>query len=181
MATLTQTSPAATPKPGVPLGQLLLSWASERLYGSPLQLAGNLLMLALAVFAFLGQLRSAPTLAIVIGALWLLGALWVTYGLLRRRPDALAQWLQERLYNTPASALLTLVIALWVAAAVRALLNWAVINASFAGRGEHTGATWGIILANLKLFMTGQFPNDQLWRVWASVGLLVGLVCRGGA
>ena len=184
MATLTQSTPTSARQPGAPLGgpgpaplgQLFLHWARERLYASPLQIAINLFMLALALFVFVGELRAAPLWAIVIGTLWLFGAMWVAAGAVRRKPDPVGTWLQERLYNTPASALLTLVIVLWLAAAVRALLVWAVIDASFAGPGDHTGATWGIILANFKLFMTGQFPNDQLWRVWASVGLLVALV-----
>jgi general L-amino acid transport system permease protein len=176
MATLTQTTSAPAAKPGRSLGPLLASWARERLYANPLQLAANVLMLLAAVFVFLGQLRSNPALALVIGTLWLFGALWVTYGLLRRQSDVLGQWLQERLYNTPISALLTLIIVLWLAAAVRALLDWAIFNASFAGPGDHTGATWGIIVANFKLLMTGQFPNDQLWRVWGCVVLLAVLI-----
>ena len=176
MATLTQTTPTPARKPSTNFGAQFRGWARESLYATPLQIAGNVLLLAMAALVYLGQLRSAPTLAVVIGTLWLFGALWVAYGALRHKPDALGQWLQERLYNTPASALVSLIIVLLVAAVVRGLLNWAVFNASFAGVGEHTGATWGIIVANFKLLMTGQFPNDQLWRVWASLAVLAVLI-----
>jgi general L-amino acid transport system permease protein len=176
MATLTQTTPAPVQKPSHNLGAQFLGWARENVYATPLQIGANLFLLGAALLVYLGQLRGSPMLAVVIGTLWLFGALWVAYGALRHRPDAVAQWLQERLYNTPASALVTLIIALWVAAAVRGLLDWAIINASFAGPGEHTGATWGIVIANFKLFMTGQFPTAQLWRVWASVVLLLVLI-----
>ncbi len=176
MATLTQATPASLPPASRNPGAQFQGWARERLYANPLQIAVNVLLLLTALWVYLGQLRSAPALAVVIGTLWLFGALWVAYSAARHKPDLVGQWLQERLYNTPASALLSLIIFLWLAAAARGLLNWAIFNASFAGPGEHTGATWGIIVANFKLFMAGQFPNDQLWRVWASVAVLAVLI-----
>ena len=174
MATLTQAAP--TPAPSRNLGALFQGWARERLYAGPLQIAGNVLLLLATGWVFLGQLRAAPTLTVVIGALWLIGALWVAYGAVRHKPDPIGLWLQDRLYNTPASALTSLIIILWITAALRGLVDWAILNASFGAAGDHTGATWGVIVANFKLFMAGRFPDEQLWRVWAAVFFLAVLI-----
>lgn len=176
MATLTQATPASIPPAGPNLGAQFQGWARERLYASPLQIAANVLLLLAALWVYLGQLRSAPAVAVVVGTLWLFGAVWVAYGAARHKPASVGQWLQERLYNTPVSALLSLIISLWIAGAVRGLVDWAIVTASFGAAGEHSGATWGVIIANFKLFMVGQFPPQQLWRIWASLSLLAVLI-----
>jgi general L-amino acid transport system permease protein len=39
-----------------------------------------------------------------------------------------------------------------------------------------TEARWGAIEANLAFFMIGQYPRDQIWRVWLTVYLLAGMI-----
>jgi general L-amino acid transport system permease protein len=154
-------------------------WAQESLWATPWQLLGNLLLLALAVAVVRGQWAAAPAATAIAGGLWLAGLLWTTQAALRHHYDALSQWLKDRLFYSPASALITLVIVLWLIAVARGLLEWAIFNASFSadpGAREHSGATWGIIIANIKLFMVGQYPAASLWRVWASVAIAVVLI-----
>jgi general L-amino acid transport system permease protein len=96
----------------------------------------------------------------------------------RRRFDPLSLWLKDRLYNSVFSALVTLILLLGLSGVASAALQWAVLDANFsadsavAAASEHTGATWGIVFANFKLFMVGQFDNTQLWRVWAGIGVV---------
>lgn len=174
MAPLTRS--AAAPRSARPLLAGVLGWAQENVWATPWQALGNLALLLFTAWAFRGQMARVPLLAGVIGALWLAGLLWVAANALGHRRDPLSQWLKERLFASPASALLTLIIVLWLAAAARGLVNWAIVNASFTGKGEHTGATWGVIFANFKLFMVGQYPAGDLWRVWASLALAAALV-----
>jgi len=156
-------------------------WFRENVLGAPYKTLFTLALAWAALAVFQGQLRSAPMLARMIGGLWLLGLLGVIVSALTHRFSFVTQWLKERLYPSPASALVTLLILLLLSGLARDIFAWAVAEASFsanpdvAAASPHTGATWGIIFANLKLFMVGQFPNGQLWRVWASVGLLVTL------
>ncbi len=178
MATLTQSLGATSRN----LAAEVTGWLQENVWASPYRLAFNALLAWAALAVLRGQLETAPLLASLVGGLWLAGLAGVTVSALTHRFNGLTQWLKDRLYNSPASALITLLIVLWLAGLARAMWGWAVANASFSAdpavvaASEHTGATWGIIAANLKLFMTGQFENEQLWRVWASVGVLLVLV-----
>jgi general L-amino acid transport system permease protein len=175
MATLTQTLGARSRSAAAEAA----GWLQENVFSSPYKLLFLAALAGAALAAYRNQLEAAPTLANLIGALWLIGLMGVAAGALTHRFNAVTQWLKDRLYNSPASVLITLLIGLLLAGLVRALLAWAVVNANFsadpqiAATSEHIGATWGIIAANLKLFMVGQFDSEQVWRVWASVGLLV--------
>ncbi len=76
-------------------------------------------------------------------------------------------WLRKNLFNTWYNTLLT-IISLWLIYSVGSqFLVWAL-----------TTAQWGVIPANLRLFMVGPYPPDQVWRVWlvlVVVSLMMGL------
>jgi general L-amino acid transport system permease protein len=160
----------------------IAGWLQENVLRSPVVLLFNLALAALALAVLRGQWEAAPASAGVIGVLWLAGLAWVIVSAFTHRFNAVSQWLKERLYNSAASALVTLTIVLLLTGAARAIWDWAFVNANFsvdsaaAAASEHTGATWGIIGANLKLFMVGQFEGGQLWRVWAALGLVAVLI-----
>jgi general L-amino acid transport system permease protein len=76
-------------------------------------------------------------------------------------------WLRQNLFSTWYNTLLTIVAAIVIVAVLRSVLEWAIGS-----------ARWGAISANITLFMLGQYPRDQLWRVWAVIymlALLLGL------
>jgi len=74
-------------------------------------------------------------------------------------------WLRKNLFSTWYNALLTL-LALWLLyALLRPAYEWAT-----------TEARWGVIEANLTLFMIGQYPREQVGRVWHAIFLLAGLI-----
>jgi general L-amino acid transport system permease protein len=70
-------------------------------------------------------------------------------------------WARANLFSGPISGLITL--------AVGALLAWAVLT---IGTWALTTARWGVVTDNLRLFLIGQFPADQSWRVVLSLTLL---------
>ncbi|HEU5111834.1 MAG TPA: hypothetical protein VFU96_00875, partial [Acidimicrobiia bacterium] len=83
-------------------------------------------------------------------------------------------WVRKNLFNTWYNVVLTL--------ALSALLVWAVVGLA---RGL-LGADFEIIRVNLRLFMIGDFPGDQLWRPWTAtylittlIGLVAGSVAAG--
>jgi len=84
-----------------------------------------------------------------------------------RTSIGLLGWLKKNLFSTWYNALLTIILA-WVIYSVGSqLIRWAF-----------TAAQWGVITSNLRLFMIGQYPPDQAWRVWlclVMVSLLIGL------
>jgi general L-amino acid transport system permease protein len=82
----------------------------------------------------------------------------------RRATGGAWDWVRSNLFNTWYNTLLTALL-LGVGA-------WAVV--SFLRFIFTTG--FEIIRVNLKLFMVGDFPSDQLWRPWLALGLLAVMV-----
>lgn len=82
-----------------------------------------------------------------------------------RRPPATATgwlgWLRTNLFNTWYNSLLTFAALWFIDKAISAFARWAT-----------TQAKWLVITANLKLYMVGGYPDDQLWRIWTVLGLV---------
>ncbi len=73
-------------------------------------------------------------------------------------------WLRKNLFSTWYNALLTGVVFWLLLALLRPALGWMLFE-----------ARWGVIRDNLTLFMVGQYPRDQLWRLWIAIYLLAGM------
>ena len=80
-------------------------------------------------------------------------------------------WLRKNLFSSWLNSILTIVL-LWILwSAMSQLVVWIF-----------TSARWAVITENLRLFMTGPFPPEQVWRVWlvlvivsAMMGLTAGV------
>jgi general L-amino acid transport system permease protein len=68
-----------------------------------------------------------------------------------------AQWVRANLLSTPLNAAVTVVGGALAAYVLFRLARWAFVTSD-----------WEIVRANLRLFMIGRYPSDQLWRPWAS-------------
>ncbi|MEO5886844.1 MAG: amino acid ABC transporter permease, partial [Anaerolineales bacterium] len=76
-------------------------------------------------------------------------------------------WLRKNLFSTWYNVLLTFAGIALLYALLRPAIQWSL-----------TEARWGVIAANLTLFMIGQYPREELWRVWLTIfmlGALIGL------
>jgi general L-amino acid transport system permease protein len=74
-------------------------------------------------------------------------------------------WVQKNLFSTWYNIALTL-FAIWLLYALfEPAIQWAT-----------TEARWGVIEANLTLFMIGQYPRSQIGRVWLTIFILAGLI-----
>lgn len=73
----------------------------------------------------------------------------------------LMQWIRENLFSTWYNAILTLASLAVIYLAVTALARWVIFTAD-----------WRPVTQNFMLFMVGQYPRDQLWRIGASIALL---------
>ncbi len=78
-------------------------------------------------------------------------------------------WLRQNLFNSWLNTCLTLLTS--------AAVIWALGNFSDWAFNE---ANWAVIPANLKVFFTGTYPVDQLWRVWLVLGVVMTLLGVGG-
>jgi len=74
-------------------------------------------------------------------------------------------WVRKNLFSTWYNVALTL-LAIWLLyTLLKPAFQWAT-----------TEARWGVIEANLTLFMIGLYPRDQIGRVWLSIFLLAALI-----
>jgi general L-amino acid transport system permease protein len=73
-------------------------------------------------------------------------------------------WLKKNLFNNWYNSLISILLLWLIASTLYSTVVWAF-----------TAARWAVIPENLKLFMTGLFPVDQLWRIWLLVGLISAL------
>jgi general L-amino acid transport system permease protein len=74
-------------------------------------------------------------------------------------------WLRKNLFSTWYNVLLTLLAAWLLYLLLKPAIEWAT-----------TEARWGVIEANLTLFMVGQYPRAQIGRVWLSIFVLAALL-----
>jgi general L-amino acid transport system permease protein len=73
-------------------------------------------------------------------------------------------WLQENLFPSVPSSVATGLIAGLLLVIALTLGEWAL-----------TQARWEVVTNNLRLFLIGQYPADQAWRIWLSLLLLSAL------
>ena len=69
-----------------------------------------------------------------------------------------AGWLKAKLFNTWYNSLLTVLMVTALFLVLKPTLIWVF-----------SAADWSPITSNLKLFLVGQYPLDQMWRVGVSV------------
>lgn len=73
-------------------------------------------------------------------------------------------WLRQNLFSGWVNGLITVLIG--------AALLWLVLQ---VGQWAVTEARWSVVTNNLRLFLIGQFPADQSWRVWLNLAIVSAL------
>ncbi|MDP8905870.1 MAG: amino acid ABC transporter permease [Chloroflexota bacterium] len=71
-----------------------------------------------------------------------------------------AAWLRENLFNSWYNSIFTIVIGAGLAVFAVLAARWLV------------EARWGVLLVNMRLFLIGQYPLEQAWRIWLSLAIL---------
>jgi general L-amino acid transport system permease protein len=74
-------------------------------------------------------------------------------------------WARKNLFSTWYNILLTLLGVWLLYVLIKPAVEWAT-----------TEARWGVIEANLTLFMIGFYPREQIGRIWLTIFLLAGLI-----
>ena len=70
-------------------------------------------------------------------------------------------WLHHNLFSSKLNGLLTIVTGLLVAAIIYGLGSWIIFD-----------ARWSVITENMRLFLVGRYPPEEIWRVWVALTLL---------
>lgn len=73
-------------------------------------------------------------------------------------------WIQKNLFSTWYNGILTILSLLFLYWLGSGLIRWAIAQAQ-----------WSVISANLRLFFVGRYPVQLLWRIWTSLGIIMGL------
>ncbi len=73
-------------------------------------------------------------------------------------------WLRKNLFSSLPSSIMTGLIAGLLLVVVITVGQWAI-----------TEARWDVVTRNLRLFLIGQYPAGQAWRIWLSLLMLSGL------
>jgi len=95
------------------------------------------------------------------------------------RASSLSVW-RERLFGTPFTGFVSVVLALAIAWVAVPLIRWALIDATWVGTTRADcapgGACWVFIRARFGQFMYGLYPVDQRWRVdLAGIAFVLGV------
>ena len=69
-------------------------------------------------------------------------------------------WLRQNLFSGPVSSIVTIAISIALVLFVINFAQWAV------------GGRWGAVSDNMRLFLVGRFPAEEIWRVWLTMLLL---------
>jgi general L-amino acid transport system permease protein len=72
-----------------------------------------------------------------------------------------AAWMRANLFSGPINSIVTVLIV--------AALAWLAIT---IGQWAVTEARWSVITDNLRLFLIGQYPADQAWRIWLELAII---------
>lgn len=70
-------------------------------------------------------------------------------------------WLRQNLFSSVASSVVTILLVV--------ALGWLTLE---VGSWAVTQARWSVVTDNLRLFLIGQYPADQAWRIWLALAIL---------
>ena len=139
-----------------------------------------LLLLSYITIRVVGNLfASWPVITLVIVAGWALTVVFTAISNVLHRHTPLTLWLSGNLYTSISSSLISLLLMLFVVAAVLGFFGWAFVRASFStdpevaaqtlSQWENPGANWGAVIDNFRNLMVFRFPREEDWRLWLLV------------
>jgi general L-amino acid transport system permease protein len=79
-------------------------------------------------------------------------------------PATPGEWIRRNLFSSWFNGLLTVAVGAGSLYIAYGLLRWLLVTAD-----------WTVVKANLRLFMAGRFPQEEIWRVWTAGFLVVSL------
>jgi general L-amino acid transport system permease protein len=133
----------------------------------------------------LSQLAASPVTTIIVLVVWAATVAMTAINEITRNHSNVSTWLKNNLYSSITNVEISLVLTLVVIAAVQGFLSWAFIRASFTtdpeaaaqtlGQFTDPGANWGAVVDNFRILMVFRFPQDQTWRIFAILLMLLGL------
>ena len=93
-------------------------------------------------------------------------------------------WLKDNLFSSLSNAALTFIALYLIYLILPPILDWMIFDANFDLTADNDscgreGACWAFIDSNLKMFIYGFYPQEELWRVNTMFGIIVALAVFG--
>ncbi len=133
----------------------------------------------------LSQLSASPVTTIIVLIVWAISVVLTAINEITRSHTNITTWLKNNLYSSITNVEISLLLTLLVIAAVQGFLGWAFARASFTTNPEAAaqtldsfadpGANWGAVIDNFRILMVFRFPQEESWRLFGVLGLLLGL------
>ncbi|MGH2724670.1 MAG: amino acid ABC transporter permease [Actinomycetota bacterium] len=79
-----------------------------------------------------------------------------------KEPLGPAEWVRQNLFSSWFNGVVTVVVGLGAGWLAFQITRWVFVRAE-----------WEVVRANLRVYMVGGFPLEEIWRVWASLYLVV--------
>ncbi len=70
-------------------------------------------------------------------------------------------WLHHNLFSSKLSGIVTIALVVVVGLVLLSLAQWMIF-----------AAQWGVITENMRLFLVGRYPPEEIWRVWLTLTML---------
>ena len=70
-------------------------------------------------------------------------------------------WLRANLFSGPINSVITVLLVIAAGWLILTIGQWAL-----------TEARWSVVSNNLRLFLIGQYPADQAWRIWLALAII---------
>ncbi|MFZ0546841.1 MAG: amino acid ABC transporter permease [Candidatus Promineifilaceae bacterium] len=133
----------------------------------------------------LAQLAATPVTTIIVLVVWASSVIMTAINEVTRSHSNVSTWLKNNLYSSITNVQISLILTLVVIAAVQGFISWAFLKASFTtdsvaaaqtlDQFAEPGANWGAVVDNFRLLMLFRFPQDQTWRIFAVLFMLLAL------
>ena len=144
---------------------------------------GHALWLALLIYITVrvvaSQFAAFPLTTTIILIGWGLTVTFTAISNVLHRHTPMTFWLSNNLYGSITSTLVSLLLMLFIVAAVLGFIGWAFVRASFStdpevaaetlSQWENPGANWGAVIDNMRNLWVFRFPREEDWRLWLLV------------
>jgi general L-amino acid transport system permease protein len=153
----------------------------DNVTGSWYQTVWIAILALFTAFYTVGRYNESPIPTVIVLVVWFVGVLMVVVGELFYKRTQASRWLKANLLSSVSNTLITLLLLLVLVFAAIGIWQWGVVNATFdpaltAPEFQiEEGATWGVIWGARKLLMTGYLQPEHNWRVWLSLGFILGM------
>ncbi len=151
----------------------------ENITSSWLQTLWLLFLTYLTLRVALDQFAAAPLSTGIVAILWAVSVAITVFNEITRNHSSLTHWLKDNLYNSISNVEITLLLVLLIIAAIRGFIGYAFLRASFTtdsvaaaarlDQFENPGANWGAVIANLRNMAVFRYPQEEMWRIWATI------------